>query len=658
MLVLILMGMICLHADAVTVQVQCSDSNAVAGTEIKIYKLITVDRHEVTTFLKKEGPLAQSGSRAVTVEPGKYFFIVMGKNTAGQNVFLSSDTKEIKDNTTITLSGAPPQTLSLSHENRKMQISRATIRADQMPSSDAMPLSVSTPVIISAKQPLYVRVSAKSAPEDPQVIAELWEKVSKGSLSLSLANTNNSFCRFSWIGDKKVTVNFYFPVDTLTFEATTNTLFVTNRRFVEMNYSYPIPEGTLVTYRNNYVLQTKNNLLRLGGPFEPSGYARFMMKWGPNSLMWGVDLINAGGDMINPSASTINWKCKLARRDGKAIPQDTEAVTLEDMKAVKPGFTEWGQFNYSEWKDWPETLATFQMEIAYQMNGLSVTQTVYPEAFVPWKSAHITIEVPRRWKRGMASAYLDKMERMYTYGGYIGVSKPKGTYIRWSNQPTGGFSTMAEYTDIQLAFVLMRNTMDFYTIDNMWIHVHEFMHTFGYVHGGPMDEAIGKGLKLFEDHRAWLEDHPDYMPEPYTIVQELSGPDAVVEGMNTLDQYYEKYGAKTPKSAAQIRGELLALLNKYRAPDLNIGKADNKTAGAGDKKNNEGKVAAKKSNLLASPSAKVPEKKSIKDKIVAGPAKSTAYHEAERQVKNILDKGHSVLKQELSKAAVAVKWVE
>ncbi len=556
-----------------TVQIKCGDGRAVAGTEIMVFKLGILDRHEQVAFVKKEGPL-DSASRGVQVAPGKYLFVVQGKNKDGDLVLLSSELTDVKVDTTILLAPLPPQVLSLSYQQSPVTITKASLRVERAPATNAIPVEPGARVILARGQTVWARVSAKNEGGAAPLYAELWQKVAGGSLALNLENEDNCFCRFNWLGDKQITVLFYPPAEpdqpeSCRVPVTRDTRYVTNRKFVELSYSYPIPEGTLVVQRNNHILKGKTYTFELGGPFELSGYARFALKGAPapHSLLWGVDLMNAQGDKVDTKASSIQWQATLGRRDGKPAPANPDHVTDAELKRVKPDFGGWGNgFQNDIWRDWDETLAAFEMDVSYQLNGQSVRQKVRPEPFVAWKSKHITMDVPRYWRAANARAYMDKLERFYQYGVYLGVQGqvPDAIHIRSTAREDAGWSSFGKETQIQLALQHMRNTFDFYTSWYAIIQIHEFMHSFGHVHGAVMDKAIRSAyFDYYCNHGKYLVEHPEYLPEPMTIVQEPTAGEAIRDGLMKVDAVYETSGGSAPDTAAKVRAELVALYDQY-----------------------------------------------------------------------------------------------
>lgn len=314
------------------------------------------------------------------------------------------------------------------------------------------------------------------------------------------------------------------PADEVCFPIEPGTRLITNRRFIEMSYAYDTAANEHIEIRRQPFVLDAEQTVKCGGPLEVSAYAEVMGTWKAKggSLAWGAELVTPAGHVVHkmdylpqyvkdtPDGypdfvrfrqrySDIQWSAALKRRDGKALPRDTEKLSQSERAAL------------GDVKRLHELL---DVELSYQYNGERVTKTVPITPFIQYDSANWCGPGPNCW-RGRMLSYLDKMERCYAIGLMFARRAPTPMIYRWYNHFVGAYTLYSNPIEMHMEWFGLRDRSEIYQEPDLLMH--EMLHVQGFEHGDSHDRAISQGQRIFNDHHVYLADHPEYEPLPVTI---------------------------------------------------------------------------------------------------------------------------------------------
>jgi len=441
----------------------------------------------------------------------------------------------------LELRAAGEDAVRLSYEGQALTIDNAMFRIEETMHKENWSRTASPGRIPGPGQKCPVRLTGHGLVKGAATHVVLWTDFNPPTLQLNLPAPQNETAqlplyrvRFQWLGDKaelaqikNPTARLYFPEgDTLDLPLSLDTQLITNRNFIEMSCSYETAEGEHIEYNRRSHVLTPNYTINWGGPLFPAAYARFAGKWAKpgRSLLWGAYLHNPAGDIVSvnefprehphprkPSGhptyldfcqrySGIQWKQTLHRIDGGPVPENPENLSDRDIQNIG---------------DLTRMSDNYLVAVSYVLHGRKVEMNVPLSHFVTWKSKHISLEAPIHWT-DRATAYLDKMERIYTICQPLQQYTPDFIQLFWSNNYGAGYTVGPKTKKrVSMGFFDLRDRKDIYSQPDTLIH--EVLHAFGYHHGAGHNQAISKGSHTFDRHDIVLADHPEYTPEPVTI---------------------------------------------------------------------------------------------------------------------------------------------
>jgi hypothetical protein len=526
------------------VTILCDQPKLVVGEQLHVVRHDTPRPRQNTRWLLKAAPrFDRLGKCEVRLDDGSYRFEILAKRDS-TFVALSSGLTKIESDLQMTIKTGKPVTVRLRHKARELAIEQVTFRVQgtltQLKWSKPIDSDSKGPeVILSPGQDFPVRVLARGPARTGKagrVHVVMWMplQASRSHLDLSRHTAWLGSSRFEWSGKKtelegikNATARLYLPEgDELDVPIESDTTFITNRRFVEMSYSYETAAGERLEFnRRSHRLKPRHSI-DWGGPLTAAAYARVTMKWAKpgRSLLWGAYLHNAAGDVVSrnefppekPHRRTSSghptyldfrqsfsggaWKQTLHRVDGGPVPADPENLTQRDLDKI-------GDVNRMH--------ENYLVAVSCVLDGKKFERNVPLSRFVTWKSKRASIETPASWG-GRPAAYLDKVERIHAICQPLGRYTPDFLQMFWTNNYGAGYTVGPRSNKrIQMGFFDLRDRKGLHSLPDILIH--EVLHAFGYRHGRPHDEAIRKARRIFKQHQIFLADHPDYVPEPVTV---------------------------------------------------------------------------------------------------------------------------------------------
>jgi hypothetical protein len=294
-----------------------------------------------------------------------------------------------------------------------------------------------------------------------------------------------------------------FPDTVWRFEVLPDTELLTNRRYVEMAYSYPTPRGGRLAFHFQGYLLGKDTQLEIGGPVTPHAYVGVHRNYHDEKydsrLAYEFWLADPGGQQVDFGASKIKFTKKLVRVDGQDLPPDPlTAGSLDNLRPLPDHF---------------------RVEAGYELDGPQQVALV-PVEPVEMKSRHFVLQGVPGWE-WRSRMYLLRAERAYDILGPISTY-PASSHVNigWltnDHRARGGWKGKrngAKRGFINMPFLRYRHCFDAFTHTNFLTH--EVAHTYGYPHGEAMQAVQREGERRYREHRWFAADHPDYVPgEPW-----------------------------------------------------------------------------------------------------------------------------------------------
>ncbi len=567
--VLCMMLGLVITANGVQVKITCSKSGLVNGQKLYALhyptKIVPKASEVVLKNSKKSRFVFQNDSCTVDVAPGTYQFVVIFKKSEDTVVALTTGKQKIAANKTLKLEAQIAKPVKLLFKNKAIPIVKCQFRVPgTMAISEVK--SRSPKAILSPGQKMRARIIGKMEGRVP-IHAAVWMDVDALNPNVEISSGWHSVCKFKHLGSvgqaRNAEATFFMPEarrnaknyekcyngenkdDLLTVPMNAKTVFITNRKFVEMWYTYTTSAGEYLSFVRQPYLLTPKHTFEWGGALKLTAHARFMMTWvkGYCALTWGTHLLNAKGHRVNtpwsapgqpgdsnfPKPAAIAWKEKLMRSDGKPLVMgklskkgggertDSDAFKLEEyLKGGRiPGLKFAGKGGIKGVN--ADCSDLFKIEVSYKLNGKKVKKVVYCDPWVRYKSTHNDFEAPLGMN-AHAMAWSDRIERTWYYGSaYPKRKKLNAITTRWTGCRYQGYSVGGNHNHVQLGMTTFRRRSSIYGSD--WGPAHEYMHSWGYPHGNAHNTQIRRVRGYYRDHHIYIADHPEYEPQPMTILK-------------------------------------------------------------------------------------------------------------------------------------------
>lgn len=563
-------------AMAANVELSCADAKLVEGRSVHLLRYVEpaipkASEFQLITNVRAKFAGGKCRFRAVT---GTYRFDVLFKRKDGSVVALSTGKQGISGDVKLELKTQEPRAISLSYKGTAIAIVRTQFRVPGTMVLEEVE-GPSPKAILSPGATFKARIIAMKHGTKP-VHAVVWSDLDGSKPAVEVADAWHSVCTFKSLctgktADAKAT--FFLPEarrgmkrkgnnmryerlyegqnpnDLLVVPMEPNLIFLTNRRFVEMWYSYRNAAGDTLRFMRRPVLLSSNHVIDWGGDLRLTAHARVMMTWIKNTraISWGAHLINSGGHRLNlpedsvglpgdtatfPGDTSIKWKQKLLRRDGKSLTlgipgrtakknnrgerTDADDFQLEEYLTEKQYAEAYNRLPKGAIKGVNADVSDlFKVKVSYRLNGSKVVKEVRCTPWVRFKSTHVDFDAPRGMSDVALSA-MDRIERTWFYGS----AHPKKKRLdrittRWTGCRWQGYSVGGSHSHVQLGMSTFRRRHSLYGAD--WGPAHEYMHSWGYSHGREHNRQVARLRNHYRDHHIFLADHPEYKPERVMI---------------------------------------------------------------------------------------------------------------------------------------------
>lgn len=275
----------------------------------------------------------------------------------------------------------------------------------------------------------------------------------------------------------------------------------TNRRFLEIAYSYPTTAGGRFYFERHGHILGADSTVEIGGPVSHYAWLaihhRRIDTGYDDHLRSGAWLADPDDRMLDTAASNVPLTDRLVRVDGGELP----ANPLSDQAKAALG-----------------SLAdNFRVEVAYQLDE-PVEVMLQPRTTYQMRSQHFVMQAIPGWE-WRCIAYLNKAERAYATLEPISAYPGSGTVnIGWltnDHRARGGWHgkrTGKKNGHINMPFRTVRDQAGFFSPVSFLSH--EVAHTYGYPHGDDMNRTVDEGHRRFLEFTWYVVDHPDYIPNP------------------------------------------------------------------------------------------------------------------------------------------------
>jgi len=563
-------------AMAGNVELSCSDAELVEGQSIHLlqYAEPVIPKASEFQLITDVRAKFAGGKCQFRVSPGMYRFDVLFKRRDGTVVALSTGKQDLASDVKVTLKAQEPRPISLSYKGEAIPIVGTQFRVPGTMVLEEVE-GASPRAILSPGATFKARIIARKQGTAP-FHAVVWADLNGSKPTVEVTDGWHSICKFRSLckgktADAKAT--FFLPEARRGMKGTGNTMayeklyegqnpgdllvvpmepsliFLTNRRFVEMWYTYRNASGDTLRFTRRPVLLSRNHVVEWGGDLRLTAHARVMMTWIKNTraVSWGAHLVNASGHRLNlpedsvglpgdtatfPDDTSIGWKQKLLRRGGKSLTlgisgqapkknsrgqrTDVDDFQLEEYLTEQQYAEAYNRLPQGPIKGVNADVSDlFKVEVSYRLNGTNVVKEVECAPWVRFKSTHVDFYAPRGMGDVALSA-MDRIERTWFYGSaYPKKKRLDRVTTRWTGCRWQGYSVGGAHSHVQLGMSTFRRRHSIYGSD--WGPAHEYLHSWGYSHGAEHNRQIARLRRHYRDHHIFLADHPEYEPEPVAI---------------------------------------------------------------------------------------------------------------------------------------------
>lgn len=564
-------------ATAVNVELFCADAGLVEGQSVHLlrYAEPAIPKASMLQLLTAVRAKFSAGTCRFRVSPGTYRFDVLFTKKDGTVVALSTGKQKLADDMKLVLKTQKPRLIGLTYRGQALPIVSTQFRVPGTMLIEEI-RGQSPKAILSPNANFKARIIAIEEGQAP-VHAVVWADLDGSKPAVEVTNSWYSVCRFKTLCTGKTVdakATFFLPEarrgmkgrgntmayeklyegqnpgDLLVVPMEPSLIFLTNRRFVEMWYTYRNAAGDTLRFTRRPILLSKNHVIGWGGDLRLTAHARVMMTWIKNTraISWGAHLINASGHRLNlpedavgllgdtatfPEDTEIAWKQKLLRRDGHSL-----TLGKPGQKPKKNNYgerTDANDFQLEEYlteKQYSEAYKRlkdrdaingvnvdvsdlFKVQVSCKFNGRKVVKEVPCSPWVHYRTTHADFYAPRGMN-DVAFSTLDRIERTWAYGSIYPKKKQLDRITtRWTGCRWQGYSVGGKHSHVQLGMSTFRRRHSLYGAD--WGPAHEYLHSWGYPHGREHNRQIARVRQHYRDHHIFLADHPEYEPEPVTV---------------------------------------------------------------------------------------------------------------------------------------------
>ncbi len=541
---------------AANVKITCSDQGLVNGQQLFVihYPEKVPTRARDAIHLKGKSATFDNGTCSVDVNPGTYRFDVLFQKDSSIVALTTGKTQVTGSGASLKLAAQGEKKISMVLKGRPVPVKRCAFRVPG--TMHIVEVEDSSPkAIMSPGKTFKVRLIGETG----DVYVAVWKDVMGNKPTVDVNQDWHATCQFRWLGHtekaRDAKAYFFMPEerrnvggnyealyggttdDVLEIPMTPKTVFITNRKLVDMWYSYTTTSGEFVSFCRRPYQLSPNHLFEWGGEVRLVAHARVMMTWesGHRAIVWGANLLNDRGHMVNTperafglpgdtlstgGPAEIDWKQKLKRSDDKALTlgspgkgERTDADFQLEEYIVEPQYPELFKSLKGANADVSDK---FKIEVSYKLYGQQVNTMIPCSPWINYTIDHADFYAPEALN-GLALSCLDRFERTWNYGTVFDDTKYQLARITvtWTGCRWQGYSILSKHSKVQLGMSTFRRRRSFYGSD--WGPAHELMHSWGYSHGNRHNDVIKIVRDHYKNHHIFLADHPEYEMAAVTI---------------------------------------------------------------------------------------------------------------------------------------------
>lgn len=443
---------------------------------------------------------SDNGECRLDLPAGVYVFEA-GEILSDAIVALRTPARRIAHGAVVEFKAAEPQQLTLKYRDEQtLPVQEIAIRSAAATGEITWTGDSAEPprLLLSPGQQYMTRVLGGN----DETRFAIWQTVTSTRPIIQLEADAVYRCKFQVHQDgpqiRNAAVRFQFPDGDMRFPVSSETTFLTNRRFLSFGYGLELANGRRIGLRPWLGLVKKGQVFELGGPLVPSAWAKVMIRkpvGGPQThhLVWDANLYDPRGHMVLTDESQIDWKDAVRTASGAAVPQGRPLSKADLAAFVANG----------------DSLA---IDVAYHLEEPFKT-TLRPDRFRPFGNRRFHTTAPPHWEL-QAINYLARAERVFhMIEDLEGKPSKHRVEVRWHNMngAAWGCGPAGGNAHIIMPFSGLKKSFNYY--DTPWALAHEMLHTFGYGHDERMNRMSSLVEKRFEQYRWYMADRPQQDPE-------------------------------------------------------------------------------------------------------------------------------------------------
>ncbi|MEM7627757.1 MAG: hypothetical protein AAF333_19360 [Planctomycetota bacterium] len=445
------------------------------------------------------------GRCKVALAPGRYVFEVLTQTRSGTLVALRTPPTTPRPGRAVELAANSPIPLEVLAGGHRIDLDFLTIRSIALEGALVWKATSGQPlVILSPNQRYKLGILGH---HDTRRFA-YWLSFRTGEMrAITLPANRSHRTKIRWRPEtvlrdvgRAARVTLHYPDTVWDFEVVNETELLTNRRFVEMSYSYPTTDGRKITlYPKGYRVD-RHKEIYLGGPLSEHAYVGVHRHYGGDryerrltGVFW---LEDPGGHTVKISASKIKVEKRLVRVNGQALPPNP--LAKDALNQLRP---------LSE---------NLRLEVTYRLDGLRQV-SLKPGEAEEVRSQYFVMQAVPGWE-WRNKIYLARAERAYDMlrpiTAYPGSSRIKIGWLTNRSRARGGWQ--GKRTGNKRGFINMP-FIHYWTGVSLFTHTpfltHEVAHTYGYSHGDAMSAVQREAERRYREFGWFVVDHPNYLPD-------------------------------------------------------------------------------------------------------------------------------------------------
>ncbi len=483
-----------------------AEPEAIAGAKLSVLSY-NADINGFRTVGGIDAVFDQQARCNVNLPPGRYIFEVLSNHQPDTIVALRSNPMALRRGRKIEVIASQPVPLEVLVERKPVTLETVMVRSAATEGAlkwqakeDQQTLSL----ILTPNENYRLAIFAN---RENQRYAFWLKSRSQDLKTVTLPMDKARRLKFTWRDggeprdeSKPAHVTLFFPDNTWRLALEPDLEIYTNRRYMEMAYSYPTPRGTSMYFHQKGYLLEKDGTIEIGGPVKAYAFIAVQKTYQSHvryepMLYHHVWLADESQHQLNPVESKANLKSVLHRIDGKEVPSNPlPAGSLDNLRPLSEHF---------------------YVDISYDL-GTPQQIELAPVEPVEVHSAHFVMPAVPGWE-WRTKVYLLRAERAYQMLGPVSEFPASSNviigFMTDTSRARGGWKGKrrgSKRGHINMPFRHYVHGFDAFAHTKFLVH--EVAHTYGYPHGEAMSATQHEAERRYHEHRWFAADNPDYIP--------------------------------------------------------------------------------------------------------------------------------------------------